>query len=589
MEELGVGRRVLLFFVATCFRTEADERNAILAEVANPLSKLGYTRCCRVPGAKNAPWALVLQTLWGWWGETCGKQTPWIHVEWLNYHPFWILLGQSLGPHLTSMLDTLDGQLLGRSPLLSGSTWSTRIDCFEKVPFPFLPRCGADGPRFQRWGCLGPGESRDWAFVCSIQFCGMDESEVLSLILCGFLWLKRKQQELLQLTKVFLLTEAGIEGRGDQWLWPGLAEGQDSQNREPLCQIVLLNQETTTAQNPWSLSGSRSKNPVARSWLLPMPRFVIPGDPIEVAYGYEDDPGLANVFLSVYDKRLMYDGTAAKEVNEVTRKVGPGTGSGSYFELRTGRFGFGTQVDDQTMAVYLKRFGVPQEQIESLPLRVPKPHVASGLARARAGACPMCQKAATKKCGKCGSRAYCSDTCQREEWKIHKIFCALHPFPCKPAGRYVTAMLLPEKEKQPRIVHVELETHQDEDGDTYVMPCVRPFLGEAFSRSLQSDLLPGYPMRHLTQPIHVAHRDAFLIDGSAENSCVANLFGALYNGESLGASHASLWCGPLVAFKSMPTPTIGPMDPEFVDLEMADLHDVLEFLRQYGLASMSAH
>ena len=30
-----------------------DECSAILAEVANPLSKLGYTRCCRVPGAKR--------------------------------------------------------------------------------------------------------------------------------------------------------------------------------------------------------------------------------------------------------------------------------------------------------------------------------------------------------------------------------------------------------------------------------------------------------------------------------------------------------------------------------------------------------
>ena len=56
---------VLIFFEASTVQrmwtinSLYDACSAILAEVANPLSKLGYTRCCRVPGAKN-PCALSL-------------------------------------------------------------------------------------------------------------------------------------------------------------------------------------------------------------------------------------------------------------------------------------------------------------------------------------------------------------------------------------------------------------------------------------------------------------------------------------------------------------------------------------------------
>lgn len=131
-----------------------------------------------------------------------------------------------------------------------------------------------------------------------------------------------------------------------------------------------------------------------------MPRFTIDGDPISVAFGYEDDPGLANVFLSVDDKRLEYDGDASEAVNAVTQKVGVGDGGGSYFNLHTGRFGFGIQVDDKTMEVYLKRFGVPQEQIDALPLQVPKSSWALRASEARSlrtsaprtGICAVCCK-----------------------------------------------------------------------------------------------------------------------------------------------------------------------------------------------------
>ena len=45
-----------------------------------------------------------------------------------------------------------------------------------------------------------------------------------------------------------------------------------------------------------------------------MPRFEIAGDPVSVAYGYDEN----NVFLSCFDKRLKFDPDAPDQVNAVT-------------------------------------------------------------------------------------------------------------------------------------------------------------------------------------------------------------------------------------------------------------------------------
>eukprot|EP00971_Amphidinium_carterae_P038190 750610-Amphidinium_carterae.1 len=223
-----------------------------------------------------------------------------------------------------------------------------------------------------------------------------------------------------------------------------------------------------------------------------MPRFTIDGDPISVAFGYEDDPGLANVFLTVCDSRLQYKLDASEAVNSVTEQLFGGDGGGAYFELHTGRRGFGIKVDHKTMGVYLKRFGIPQEKIDALPLRIPKPSWAQQVAEATAakasapsmGICAVCCKPGTKKCGKCHSMLYCSESCQKQNWKAHKVFCALHPFPASlpNIGRSVQAILLPDEDKAPRVVQVPLkECYDDEDGRTSFLPQVKQFLGDTFS------------------------------------------------------------------------------------------------------------
>ena len=94
-----------------------------------------------------------------------------------------------------------------------------------------------------------------------------------------------------------------------------------------------------------------------------MPRFELVDDSITVSYGYED---ACNVFLSVSDKRLRYDASASPAVNDVTREVGCGDGDGCFFEIHTGSVGFGQKVDNETMATFLGRFGVANEQIRAI-------------------------------------------------------------------------------------------------------------------------------------------------------------------------------------------------------------------------------
>lgn len=92
---------------------------------------------------------------------------------------------------------------------------------------------------------------------------------------------------------------------------------------------------------------------------------------ITVAYGFDEVTG---IFLAVTDKRLHYDPIASSSVNAVTEQTGTvKDGGGSYVDLHTSsRDGFGLEVDDQTMATYLKRYGASPEEVATLPLDLPR-------------------------------------------------------------------------------------------------------------------------------------------------------------------------------------------------------------------------
>lgn len=144
-----------------------------------------------------------------------------------------------------------------------------------------------------------------------------------------------------------------------------------------------------------------------------MPRYTIEQGPITVNYGIDQANG---VFLSVSDSRLVHNTSASEAVNAITEKIGIKDGGGSYFDLHTGKNGFGLRVNNKTMATYLRRYGVEDETFLALlesPLKGTK------------NLCAVCQIPATMKCSSCASISYCSKDCQKQHWKLHKVHCPL--------------------------------------------------------------------------------------------------------------------------------------------------------------------
>jgi hypothetical protein len=141
-----------------------------------------------------------------------------------------------------------------------------------------------------------------------------------------------------------------------------------------------------------------------------MVRYSIEQGPITVSYGTDVVSG---VFLAVVDSRLIFDGNATERVNNVTSQVGIKDGGGSYFDIHTGKNGFGERVDNKTMATMLRKYGVTDEGFLSVLED----------ASTTKKICIQCQSPSTEQCSHCSSVSYCSRECQKLHWKIHKIHC----------------------------------------------------------------------------------------------------------------------------------------------------------------------
>ncbi|KXN83826.1 hypothetical protein AN958_11111 [Leucoagaricus sp. SymC.cos] len=93
-----------------------------------------------------------------------------------------------------------------------------------------------------------------------------------------------------------------------------------------------------------------------------MTRYELQDGNICVAYGCDDVLGC---FLSVQDSRLMWKKGESKDVNDIAQELGIGDGGGWYFNLTTG-LGIGKRVSRETMAVFMKRFGIPQNHVNAV-------------------------------------------------------------------------------------------------------------------------------------------------------------------------------------------------------------------------------
>lgn len=294
-----------------------------------------------------------------------------------------------------------------------------------------------------------------------------------------------------------------------------------------------------------------------------MPRYEIKGSPISVAYGKDHATG---IFLSVYDNRLEYDENASQEVNDVTKKIGFGDGGGSYFDLHTGRSGPGIKVSEETMLVYLKRFGVTDEQVQAMLNANKKP--------APEHKCHVCETLTSKSCKKCMTVYYCSVKCQTGDWELHKVFCGLLPLPPVPKDmqKRVRGIFFPENSAMPQIVFVSFERLPFRDSFGYfglnqqwintrypysVMMRENPYQGGAF---LENSLEFTFVGRDMDPGIFKPNQGVL----------------KLTKGD-----HAFDWSGPILVCKRKGLYDDDHYDIPFIDIEMSDLSIMRDFFKAY--------
>lgn len=70
--------------------------------------------------------------------------------------------------------------------------------------------------------------------------------------------------------------------------------------------------------------------------------------------------------------------------------------------------------------------------------------------------CSMCSSTSSNHCTTCQSSSYCSKTCQKADWPVHKLICRapilLHAYAEHPSYPSYDAVLFPEKEQRPRFI-----------------------------------------------------------------------------------------------------------------------------------------
>ena len=285
------------------------------------------------------------------------------------------------------------------------------------------------------------------------------------------------------------------------------------------------------------------------------------GSPISIAYGLDEYHGF---FLSVYDARLEYQAKESNdEVNKIALSVGLGEGDGSYFELHTEPRGFGNRVALETLAVFLRRYGVSEKQIMELFSRKP-----IGLP------CQRCRSLTPRTCEQCHQAFYCDEACQAKDWPLHQFYCRL-PFPAKETGeKSVYGILLTEDADNPVVVKVPIVSKYDENEGIYVyIPNERIFLGDEDKSSCYMTRNPLKPDKAFSDTLVITFRDNYLNDGSKTNKVVHKIT----NGQN---SHD--WRGPILITKIKGTNL--DVNFKYKDIVPTDFEDVIDFLMSYGRA-----
>lgn len=190
--------------------------------------------------------------------------------------------------------------------------------------------------------------------------------------------------------------------------------------------------------------------------------------------------------------------------------------------------------------------------------------------------CCVCGAEEAHKCRTCQSAAWCSAECYADDKRLHDMLCnkwtlSSYARP-RQSAQYASAFYFGVDSAVPQMTWFEIGRQYDEDTRCHWASAnVTQLLGEdnpsESTRIIQHSYRVGFPL-HRT--IGITFRDAFLIDGSKNNSCIM---------EATNGSVTHTWKGPVVALR-WPGLQYDPV--RFEDVQMEDLRFAVDYLGGYG-------
>ncbi|KAL9087898.1 MAG: hypothetical protein Q9165_006460 [Trypethelium subeluteriae] len=177
--------------------------------------------------------------------------------------------------------------------------------------------------------------------------------------------------------------------------------------------------------------------------------------------------------------------------------------------------------------------------------------------------CCVCNASSTEICAQCRDAHYCSKTCQKKDWKTHKVLCKdFKILPERPSSAHRLGILLPMDEGSPKLVWIECREStgfHDFDKKNFLGNCIPRRVVVSRNERRGFDLENG---------VIVHYNDNFLVDGSIPNQCYHKL---------VGGELAYDWRGPLLLMRSL-----GNDEEFYSDMTLSDFRHAIDFLSTYG-------
>ncbi|KIJ96852.1 hypothetical protein K443DRAFT_681999 [Laccaria amethystina LaAM-08-1] len=200
--------------------------------------------------------------------------------------------------------------------------------------------------------------------------------------------------------------------------------------------------------------------------------------------------------------------------------------------------------------------------------------------------CAMCNNPATFRCSSCRCRnLYCSTSCQRADWKLHKLLCSSRPsFETPPTASSRRAIVfLTNGEVKFTWETTEMKTDND-DGVIWESPVgIEKYFGgqRSHTKLYHNNIVRG---RSLKEIIDLCFNDDFSVDGSEKNLAVCKVVQGMDDG-------GAVWRAPLRALKQTKS-WVGNQrsrmneTPGYGHMDMGDLREVVDYLTSWKRATM---